>query len=106
MQAFSVSIDGSAALLNCSENASEALVHSLQQSVPGPDSIAAVAALQCLANLTRTCQGVSAALQAQLPSRLVTVVNQVSGHHLFIVLDASVLVIQCTGSHPQNFTSS
>ncbi|DBB02480.1 hypothetical protein WJX82_008721 [Trebouxia sp. C0006] len=76
LQAFSVSIDGSAALLNCSENASEALVHSLQQSVPGSDSIAAVAALQCLANLTRTRRGVSAALQAQLPSCLVTVVNQ------------------------------
>ena len=106
MQAFSVSIDGSAALLNCSENASEALVHSLQQSVPGPDSSAAVAALQCLANLTRTRRGVSAALQAQLPSCLVTVVNQVSGQHLFVFLVESVLVIHCTESHPQNFTSA
>ncbi|DBA83983.1 TPA: 50S ribosomal protein L3 [Trebouxia sp. C0004] len=79
LQAFSVSIDGSAALLDCSENASEALVHSLQQSVPGPHCSAAVAALQCLANLTRTRQGVSAALQAQLPSCLVTFVNQAAG---------------------------
>ena len=85
LQAFSVSIDGSAALLNCSANASEALVHTLQQSAPGPDSSAAIAALECLANLTRTHTGVTAALAAQLPSCLVTVVNQVCTHLLCTV---------------------
>lgn len=77
LQAFSVSIDGSAAILDSSANASAALVRTLQQSIPGPDSTASIAALQCLANLTRTHRGVAAALQALLPACLVALVTQV-----------------------------
>ncbi|KAL0028713.1 hypothetical protein WJX79_001788 [Trebouxia sp. C0005] len=52
LQVFSVSIDGSAALLDCSENASEALVHSLQQSVPeARPAVQAAGAIPLLAKL-------------------------------------------------------
>ena len=78
MQALSNSIDGSAALLGGSVSPIAALVQLLQQQSDPQDLEAAVAAMQCLSNLTRSSQGVDAALQAQLPLCAVTVVTEVS----------------------------
>lgn len=78
LQALSNSIDGSAALLGGSVSPIAALVQLLQQQSDPQDLEAAVAAMQCLSNLTRSSQGVDAALQAQLPLCVVTVVTEVS----------------------------
>ena len=78
LQAFSASVDGAAALLDCSANVTAALVQTLQHSVSEPSRPAASAAMQCLANLTQTQRGVRAALQANLPPALTATVKQVA----------------------------
>ena len=78
MQALSMSMDGTAALLDCPPGAIPALVKLLQQLPASQDVHAAVAAMQCLANLTRAKKGVYAALQAQLPLCIVNTVTEVS----------------------------
>ena len=77
MQALSNSIDGAAALLDCSVDATGALVQLLQQLPADQDIETAVAAMQCLSNFTRSKKGVEAALQAQLPLCVVTSVTEV-----------------------------
>ena len=77
MQALSNSIDGAAALLDCFVDAISALVQLLQQLPADQDTETAVAAMQCLSNLTRSRKGVEAALQAQLPLCVVTFVTEV-----------------------------
>ena len=73
-----MSIDGTAALLDCPANAVSALVQLLQQQPALQDMLAAVPAMQCLANLTRAKRGVNAALQAQLPLCIVNTLTEVS----------------------------
>lgn len=74
---MSSSIDGSAALLDSLVDVTSALVQTLQQAASQPSSSAAVSAMQCLANLTRTQRGVKAALQADLPHTITDIVKQV-----------------------------
>lgn len=74
---MSSSIDGSAALLDSPGDVTAALVQTLQQTASQPSSAAAVSAMQCLANLTRTQRGVKAALQADLPQSITDSVKQV-----------------------------
>lgn len=83
MQAFSNSIDGATALLDCQISPVAALVGRLQLLPQQPDEQdmeTAVAAMQCLSNLTRGKKGVDVALEAQLPLCIVTVVTEVSLH--------------------------
>lgn len=74
---MSSSIDGSAALLDSPVDVTAALMQTLQQAASQPSSPAAVSAMQCLANLTRTQRGVKAALQADLPHTITDSVKQV-----------------------------
>ena len=77
MQAMSVSVDGAAALLDSSSDVTAALVHTLQQSASEPSQPAANAAMQCLANLTRTQVGVKASVRAELAPAVTAIVQQV-----------------------------
>lgn len=95
MQALSNSIDGAAALLDCSVDAISALVQLLQQLPADQDTETAVAAMQCLSNLTRSRKGVEAALQAQLPLCVVTFVTEVLHLCSFALMQSPAAHAEC-----------